>query len=157
MGYFLDKKLSYTAVCNIAFRIWKRFGIQKVMSNEQGFYFFKFSQEGVYKKLMDTGPWHFGSKLLVLKEWSPQMSLVKEQFARVPIWAQFYQVPLELWNEAGLSYVASAVGVPLHVDSLTKNCNRLSYARFCVEVEVGSELPDTVDMEYKRYGCLYWG
>lgn len=119
------------------------------MSNEQGFYFFKFSQEGVYKKLMDAGPWHFGSTLLVLKDWSPQMSLVKEKFARVPIWAQFYQDPLELWNEAGLSYVASAVGVPLHADSLTENCDCLSYARICVEVEVGSELPDTVDVEYK--------
>lgn len=97
---------------------------------------------------MDAGPWLFGDKLLVLKEWSPQLCLVKEQLAKVPIWAQFYQVPLKLWSEAGLSYVASAVGVPLHADSLTEECQRLSYAKICVEVDVGSDLPDTVNVEY---------
>lgn len=54
---------------------------------------------------------------------------------------------MELWNEDGLSYVASAVGVPLHADSLTENCQRLSYAKMCVNVEVGSDVSDTVDVE----------
>ncbi|KAF7127311.1 hypothetical protein RHSIM_Rhsim11G0061400 [Rhododendron simsii] len=125
VGYFLDKKLPFIAVQNIAFRIWKKFGIKKVMANAQGFYFFEFSQEDVYKKLVEAGPWHFGEKLLV---------------------------PLEMWNEAGLSYIASAVGVPLFADSPTETCQRLSYARLCIEVDVGVDLPNTVDVEYAN-GC----
>ncbi|KAI8527740.1 hypothetical protein RHMOL_Rhmol12G0097800 [Rhododendron molle] len=152
VGYFLDKKLPFIAVQTIAFRIWKKFGIKKVMANAQGFYFFEFSQEDVYKKLVEAGPWHFGEKLLVLKQWSPQMKFEKEQFTKVPVWVQFHQVPLEMWNEEGLSYIASAVGVPLFADSPTENCQRLSYARLCIEVDVGVDLPDTVDVEYAN-GC----
>ncbi|KAI8528923.1 hypothetical protein RHMOL_Rhmol12G0185800 [Rhododendron molle] len=152
VGYFLDKKLPFIAVQNIAFRIWKKFGITKVMANAQGFYFFEFSQEDVYQKLVEAGPWHFGEKLLVLKQWSPQMKFEKEQFTKVPVWVQFHQVPLEMWNEVGLSYLASAVGVPLFADSPTETCQRLSYARLCIEVDVGVDLPDTVDVEYAN-GC----
>ncbi|KAI8566950.1 hypothetical protein RHMOL_Rhmol02G0082600 [Rhododendron molle] len=141
------KKLPFIGVQNIAFQIWKKFGIQKVMSNEQGFYFFKFSQADAARRVIDAGPWYFGSKLLILKQWYPQMQLVKEQMARVPIWAQFYNVPLVLWNEGGLSHLASAIGVPLYADDLTENRRRLSYAKICVEVEVCSELPDSVDVE----------
>ncbi|KAG5544422.1 hypothetical protein RHGRI_016994 [Rhododendron griersonianum] len=148
VGYFLDKKLPFGAISNIAFRIWKKFGIQKVMSNEQGFFFFKFSQVDAHKRVIAAGPWLFGDKLLVLKPWTPQMELRKEQFAKVPIWVHLYQVPLVLWNAAGLSYIASAIGIPLYADALTESCERLSYARLCVEVEVGSVLPETVDVEY---------
>ncbi|KAF7120978.1 hypothetical protein RHSIM_Rhsim13G0137500 [Rhododendron simsii] len=147
VGYFLDKKLPYIGVRNIASRIWKKFGIQKVMTNEQGFYFFEFSQADAARRVIAAGPWHFGGKLLILKKWHPEMQLVKEQMARVPIWAQFYNVPLVLWNEGGLSHLASAVGVPLYADDLTESRQRLSYAKICVEVDVGSELPDTVVVE----------
>lgn len=152
VGYFLDKKLPFIAVQNIVFRIWKKFGIKKVMANAQGFYFFEFSQEDVYKKLVEAGPWHFGEKLLVLKQWSPKMKFEKEQFTKVPVWVQFHQVPLEMWNEAGLSYIASAEGVPLFADSPTETCQRLSYARLCIEVDVGVDLPNTFDVEYAN-GC----
>ncbi|KAF7153381.1 hypothetical protein RHSIM_Rhsim01G0163800 [Rhododendron simsii] len=117
------------------------------MSNEQGFYFFEFSQADAARRVIEAGPGHFGSKLLILKQWYPQMQLVKEQMARVPIWAQFYNVPLVLWNEGGLSHLATAIGVPLYADDLTENRRCLSYAKICVEVEVGSELPDSVDVE----------
>ncbi|KAG5529142.1 hypothetical protein RHGRI_029723 [Rhododendron griersonianum] len=51
VGYFLDKQLPFSAVESIAFQIWKRFGIQKVMSNNQGFFFFKFSQVDGHEKV----------------------------------------------------------------------------------------------------------
>ncbi|KAG5513026.1 hypothetical protein RHGRI_038557 [Rhododendron griersonianum] len=78
------------------------------------------------------------------------MELRKEQFAKVPIWVQLYQVPLVLllWNAAGLSYIASAIGIPLYADALTESCQRLSYAQLCVEIEMGSVLPETVDVGY---------
>ncbi|KAI8573288.1 hypothetical protein RHMOL_Rhmol01G0266700 [Rhododendron molle] len=88
VGYFLDKKLPYIGVQNIASRIWKKSGIQK-----------------------------------------------------------FYKGPLVLWNEGGLSHLASAVGVPLYANDLTESHRRLSYAKICVEADVRSELPDTVDVE----------
>lgn len=72
------------------------------------------------------------------------MSFEKELLSKIPIWVQFYNVPLEFWSAEGLSYVASAIGNPLFADSMTENCSRLSYARICVEVDVDAQLPSKV-------------
>lgn len=72
------------------------------------------------------------------------MSFEKEQLSKIPIWVQFSNVPLEFWNEEGLSYIASAVGVPLCADAAIESGKRLSYARICVEISVVNVLPNNV-------------
>lgn len=143
VGYFLDRKVNYMTVKSIVCKIWEKFGITDVLSNEDGFYFFLFNNDDAYKRILDSGPWHIGGRLMILKKWEPQMCLVKDQLNRIPIWVQFYNLPLEYWTAPGLSYVASAIGRPLYADSMTEKCKRLSYARVCVEVEVGAFLPSS--------------
>ncbi|KAI8572963.1 hypothetical protein RHMOL_Rhmol01G0242000 [Rhododendron molle] len=142
VGYFVDRKLHFTAVETIAHKIWDQFGLLDVLSNEDGFFFFfHFDQSGHYRRVIESGPWHFGGKLMVLKQWHLEMNLVKEQLDKIPIWAHFYNVPLELWTEEGLSHVASAIRKPLYADYLTKSCKRISYAKICVEVDASIPLP----------------
>lgn len=143
VGYFLDRQIPFMAVKSIVFKIWAKFGITDVLSNDNGFYFFLFNNDDGYKRLLDSGPSHIGGRLMVLKKWEPQMCLVKDQLAKIPIWVQLSNVPLEYWTAPGLSYVASAIGRPLYADSVTKRCTRLSYARVCVEIEVGAYLPSS--------------
>ncbi|KAI8557455.1 hypothetical protein RHMOL_Rhmol04G0012400 [Rhododendron molle] len=78
VGYFVDRKLHFSAVETIAHKIWDQFGLLDVLSNEEGFFFFHFDQSGRYRRVIESGPWHFGGKLMVLKQWHPEMSLVKE-------------------------------------------------------------------------------
>ncbi|KAE8663142.1 hypothetical protein F3Y22_tig00113096pilonHSYRG00099 [Hibiscus syriacus] len=42
------------------------------------------------------------------------------------------QCPLELFSRKGLSYIASAIGKPLHMDSITTSRERIEYARVTV-------------------------
>lgn len=146
VGYFVDRKLPFTAVQSIAKNIWRKFGIAEVLANEEGFFFFRFDKEGAFRQVVESGPWHFGNRLMVLQQWQPQMNLVKQQLTKIPLWAHFYNVPLELWSEAGLSFVASAVGKPLYADQLTESCKRISFAKICVEVDSSSPLPETFDI-----------
>ncbi|KAG5526205.1 hypothetical protein RHGRI_032471 [Rhododendron griersonianum] len=95
-----------------------------------------------------TTIWKKYGKLLVLKKWSPQMTLVKEQLTRIPIWVHLNNVPLELWSAAGLSFIASPIGIPLYADRFTETVQRLSYARICVKVEVGAKFVDSIDVMY---------
>lgn len=106
VGHFLDKKLAFTAVSSIAMRIWAKFAICEVHSNEQGFFFFLFEGEK-FQQILERGPWHFRGKMLILKLWHPHLKLEKEQLATIPLWVHFFNVPLELWTGPGLSYVAS--------------------------------------------------
>ena len=49
-------------------------------------------------------------------------------------------IPVELWTEEGLSYLASAVGEPLYADSSTELKRRLSFARICVLIDASRPL-----------------
>ena len=56
------------------------------------------------------------------------MSLEKDELIKIPIWVQFFNIPLEYWSEQGLGDIASAIGRPICVDSMTESCKTLSYA-----------------------------
>lgn len=148
VGYFLDKKLPFPVVKSIVMKIWKKFGIYDVMANDQGFYFFKFGQDGAFRKVIEAGPWHIAGQLMILKQWQPQKVLQKEQLSSIPIWVQVSNVPLEFWNAEGFSYIPSALGKPLYADAQTEKGQRLSFAKIYVEIHVDSPLLNTVEVEY---------
>lgn len=136
----MDKKLPYMTVRSIAFNKWAKFGLSDVLSNDKGFYFFQFGVSGAYRQIVEAGPWHFGGRLMVLQQWSPDLEFEKEGLNRLPIWVQLHDVPLQLWTAPGLSYIASSVGRPLYADGMTETGKRISYAKICVEVTVDSPL-----------------
>ncbi|KAF7126537.1 hypothetical protein RHSIM_Rhsim11G0143400 [Rhododendron simsii] len=146
VGHFVDKKLPYLSVRSIAFRIWGKYGLKDVLSNEKGFFFFQFGAEGAYRQISEVGAWHFGNRLMVLQEWHPDMEFEKESLSKLPLWIQLYNVPLQYWSEEGLSYIASGIGKPLYADEMTESSKRISYAKICVEVDVHSELPHSIDL-----------
>jgi hypothetical protein len=83
---------------------------------------------------------------LVLKRWQPNMQFLKGDLDRVPVWVRLYNVPLEYCNIKGLSCVASAIGVPLHIDHTTLLCKKLSYARVCVDIDASKMLVKEYDL-----------
>ena len=56
MGYFIEKKLPFSLVNNIAKKIWGNYGLLEVTTNEIGFYFFKFSDDDSCSKFLEAGP-----------------------------------------------------------------------------------------------------
>ncbi|TYK26642.1 uncharacterized protein E5676_scaffold313G002880 [Cucumis melo var. makuwa] len=59
------------------------------------------------------------------------------------------KIPMELWIEAGLAVVASAVGKPISLDLATKEHRRLSYARVCVELKGKSNMPAEITVSLR--------
>lgn len=146
VGHFVDKKLPFLSVRSIAFNNWGKYGLKEVLANENGFFFFQFGIEGAYRQISEVGAWHFGGRLMVLQEWHPDLVYEKEGLSKLPLWIQLYNVPLQYWSEEGLSYIASAVGKPLYADEMTESARRISYAKICVEVDVHSPLPHSIDL-----------
>ncbi|KAK8615338.1 hypothetical protein V6N13_069113 [Hibiscus sabdariffa] len=52
----------------------------------------------------------------------------------------------ELYSRRGLSYITSALGSPLYMDTITATRQRLEYARVCVEVSAGYVFLDSIDV-----------
>ncbi|KAE9445459.1 hypothetical protein C3L33_22645, partial [Rhododendron williamsianum] len=146
VGHFVDKKIPFLAVRSVAFKKWTDYGLVDVLSNDKGFYFFQFGSEGACREIVESGPWHFGGRLMVLQIWHPDIEYEKEGLTKLPIWIQLYNVPLQYWTAEGLSYLASSVGKPLYADEMTETAKRISYAKICVEVDVNASLPHSVDL-----------
>ncbi|KAK8709178.1 hypothetical protein V6N13_060207 [Hibiscus sabdariffa] len=62
----------------------------------------------------------------------------------MPLRVQLYNVPLKLYSQKGLSYIASALGRPLYMDSITASRKRLEFAKVCIEVHAGVVLPKSI-------------
>ncbi|XP_038991415.1 uncharacterized protein LOC120114653 [Hibiscus syriacus] len=84
-------------------------------------------------------------------------ALVGQFIGSAPNFSSIKKIVMLLWGKAssikglgfrkrGLSYIASVVGKPLHMDSITAARERLEYARLCVEVPAGSSIQDHIDV-----------
>ncbi|XP_044497611.1 uncharacterized protein LOC123219680 [Mangifera indica] len=65
-----------------------------------------------------------------------------------------YGIPLKLWTPKGLNYIASAIGNPLYVDSITKEGTRLDYTRICIEIKLDAECPDSICLSLPNGECM---
>ncbi|KAJ4821962.1 hypothetical protein Tsubulata_034557 [Turnera subulata] len=68
--------------------------------------------------------------------------------AKIPVWTKLKHVPLELLTREGLSYLANAIGKPLHVD---QDCSRLfkgNCANICIEVNFSQPLKHELVVDF---------
>ncbi|KAK0588873.1 hypothetical protein LWI29_006507 [Acer saccharum] len=113
---------------------------------KRGFYFFKFLDEEACSNVLEAGPWLFAGRMVILKKWHPRLILSKDSYSKIPVWVKLFNIPHEYWNEEGLSHIASAVGKPLYVDSLTESMKRISFARVCIEIDATCDLVHSFDL-----------
>lgn len=81
---------------------------------------------------------------MVLKWWDYRLNLWKESLIKFPRWAKFFNVPFEYWNEQGLSHIASIMQIP------AESQKRITFAKICVEIEVGSELVENFHLDNRN-------
>ncbi|CAL5343226.1 unnamed protein product [Camellia sinensis] len=91
---------------------------------------------------------------MVCKKWQLGLKLTKCEFLSVPLWVKLYNVPLELWTEEGLGYIASIMGTPLYLDEPMFKRSRLTFTRICIEVPANKEIPKSFKINL-GYGDPY--
>ncbi|KAK8643816.1 hypothetical protein V6N13_013093 [Hibiscus sabdariffa] len=64
-----------------------------------------------------------------------------------PFWIKLWHVPLELYSQTGLGYIASALGKPLYTDRGTVLKQSLEFAKICVELDAKFVLPESVTVD----------
>ncbi|GKB90626.1 RNA-directed DNA polymerase, eukaryota, reverse transcriptase zinc-binding domain protein [Tanacetum coccineum] len=100
-----------------------RYGIAEIDKWKNGCYMFKFKDEKGMNAVIEKGPWMINN------------------------------VPLEAWCVKGISALASGLGKPMLMDTMTTNmCHKgignLSYARVLVEMDVAKELKTEIEIQY---------
>ncbi|GAV76400.1 DUF4283 domain-containing protein, partial [Cephalotus follicularis] len=153
VGYFVGKRIPFKAVKEQLEKKWKKWGGVSVITGDNGTFLFNFDNSATRDLVLSSGPWEVWGAYLALRQWEEGMSLSKDSFSSIPVWVKLYKIPAELWTKPGLSYVASALGIPLCMDASTTAGNRLSFARVCIEMKASSGFP-TSYMVRRRNGTL---
>ncbi|GKA16408.1 RNA-directed DNA polymerase, eukaryota, reverse transcriptase zinc-binding domain protein [Tanacetum coccineum] len=69
---------------------------------------------------------------------------------KMPVWVKINNVPLEAWCVKGISSLASGLGEPMLIDTMTPNiCHKgnLGYARVLVEMDTAKELKTEIEIQ----------
>ena len=143
VGQFFDKRLPLHVVRSIVDWLWGKHEKPEI-STTNGLYIFKFRDRDARDWVLESGPWYFAGRTIILRIWKPDMDMLNIQLTYLPIWVNFFNIPLEYWTVTSLGCIASVVGIPLNLDTPTENHSRLSFARLCIEVDVNCEFPNVL-------------
>nr|GEY84069.1 zinc knuckle CX2CX4HX4C [Tanacetum cinerariifolium] len=76
--------------------------LKRIMMNNKGFFFFKFDSRTGLEAVLEGGPWLIRNSLIILKKWSMDTRLLKEELTRIPIWVLLHDVPIQVFEEDGV-------------------------------------------------------
>ena len=156
VGQFFDKRLPLHVVMSLVERLWGKHEIPEISTTDNGLYIFRFKDLAARDWVLENGPWYLAGRPIILRFWKPGMEMLNVQITSLPIWVKFFNIPLEYWTATSLGCIASAVGIPLHLDTLTENHSRLSFARICIEVDVNCTFPKSalLDLGNGNYSTI---
>ncbi|GKE89167.1 zinc knuckle CX2CX4HX4C containing protein, partial [Tanacetum coccineum] len=133
-GYFIGKRMTFLVVEYYARNNWAKHGLKRIMMNTKGFFFFKFDSRAGLEAVLEGGPWLIRNSLIILKKWSMDTRLLKEELTRIPIWVKLHDVPIQVFEEDGISLIATFIGKPVDlVDVVTIGIPSLSEDDFTKE------------------------
>ncbi|XP_039038081.1 uncharacterized protein LOC120175552 [Hibiscus syriacus] len=144
VGQFIGAAPRFSSMQRIIDSIWENSSQVKVSLAGPNLYVFSFLDANLRDWVLENGPWHVQNKPLVLRRWEPGLQSLNFDLALMPVWVQLYNIPLELYSQKGLSYIASALGTPLYMDTITASRERLEFAKLCIKIEAGSVLPEDI-------------
>ncbi|KAG6523062.1 hypothetical protein ZIOFF_012915 [Zingiber officinale] len=86
-------------------------------------------------RIWTRGVWRIGGSILRIFKWTPHFSYEAESPV-VPVWVQFPDLPVHMFNKNCVFSMARIVGCPIKIDEATADGSRLFMARACVEIDL---------------------
>ncbi|GJT71966.1 zinc knuckle CX2CX4HX4C containing protein [Tanacetum coccineum] len=126
-----------------------KYGLKRIVMNAKGFFFFKFDSWTGLDAVLEGGPWMIHNSSIILKKWSMNTSLQKEELTRIPIWVKLHDVPIQVFEEDGISLIAIYLGKPIMLDSYTSSMckeswGRSSFAQCLIEINSEAKFLDYI-------------
>ena len=120
--------------------LWGKDGDVDIRPVGYNLFIIQFQSTEMRNRVLESGSWHIQNKLLIVRKWEPGMRTLDFNMAKLPLWIQLSNIPLEFFTQKGISYIASALENPLYMDRITANKQRVAYAKVCIEVEACMEV-----------------
>ncbi|XP_021762901.1 uncharacterized protein LOC110727631 [Chenopodium quinoa] len=126
-------------------RIWGDKNVDKVIPLKKGIFLIRFLNNETKEKALNA--WHvmFDKRPVFLKQWEDGMELSADEFTRVPVWVQLPKLPLKYWGKSYLEKIVCLIGTPIRPDLATQMKDRVSYARYLVEIDVNGQFDEIIE------------
>ncbi|XP_020251079.1 uncharacterized protein LOC109828510, partial [Asparagus officinalis] len=147
IGQVLGIYIKFKAMESFVQKVWSHLALPEICILKPGLFLYKFKSKEDMRIILESGPWFFGSRPLLLKPWSIDEEIGKRNDCLYPMWIQFPGLRLNLWNAKCISKIASLIGKPIATDKLTASRQTLEYVRVLVEVNMSSPLPDHISIQ----------
>lgn len=146
VGRFVGDAPDMKLVVALVNKLWgKR---SKVVVSRKGVWFvFQFENQNLLNWVLESSRWYLGRRLLILQKWSPDLTGSKQRWDKIPIWVILRNIPMHLYSNTCISYIASAIGKPLYMDKATTTQTHLDFARVCIEVNAGDEIEKSIRVD----------
>ncbi|GJS80586.1 zinc knuckle CX2CX4HX4C containing protein [Tanacetum coccineum] len=123
-GYFIGKRIAFPVVEYYVRNNWGKYGLARIMMNSKGFFFFQFKTSKGLEDVLENGPWMICNSPIILKKWTMNSHLCKEELTRIP---------------------------PIMLDSYTSSMcieswGRSSFARCLIEINANDVLKESLTM-----------
>jgi polysaccharide pyruvyl transferase WcaK-like protein len=129
-----------------------------VSSLGKGYYEFVFTTLEDVRRVRSIASWNLNPGLLKLFAWSKDFNPMVQQNNSAQVWVRFYSLSQEYWRPNILFAIASSIGTPICLDSITAKpmLDRTfgQFARVLVDMDLSQSLRDKVLVE--RVGFAFF-
>ncbi|KAK1281888.1 hypothetical protein QJS10_CPB22g00697 [Acorus calamus] len=150
VGYVWGITPVFTPFLQFIKKLWRPKGEITLSMQGNGFFMICFDLAEDLTHVIEDGPWSMANRPFVIQKWNRSIRLERERLNSIPLWVKFPNLPLHFWSPTCLGKIASLIGIPMYLDTPTALRTRSAYARVCIEVEAGVELPDEVFVEIRN-------
>ncbi|GAV66073.1 DUF4283 domain-containing protein/zf-CCHC_4 domain-containing protein [Cephalotus follicularis] len=147
VAFLVGKKFPAIKVKDVLQRKWGQVGSFSFHTVSNGAFLIKFENGHARDWVMDNGPWDIWGYHIALRKWTKGMSLKFEECKSIPVWVKLSNVPVHLWCNLVLSYIASVLGRPLYMDAPTTKRQALTFARVCVYMLALSSFLNAINLD----------
>ncbi|XP_057529597.1 uncharacterized protein LOC130808151 [Amaranthus tricolor] len=125
-------------------RKWKLQGLDKLVGIGKGVFLARFHDKDNMLKVYNGDHIFFDSKPLIMKPWTPDIDVMKDDVKTVPMWIKLPGLDLKYWGVKALTKICSGVGKFIKPDNPTLDKDKLQFARVLIETELDAPLPDSI-------------
>ncbi|XP_074298259.1 uncharacterized protein LOC141629097 [Silene latifolia] len=142
-GFILGANPPVEGVEGFLRRLWASYPIDKISFCANGVFLVRFKNATAKDQILQQGHFLFDNKPLIIRPWSEDAALEKEEIKEVPVWVKIHNLPLKFWGKC-LPRIAGLMGKFVRCDGATTEKTRLSFARVMIDVPFGKPIPSNV-------------
>lgn len=116
----------------------------------KGFFIVIFLEVEEKEKILNEGPWFWGSAGLFVTPWFPEFDANTTVVSRMPVWVRLHNLPLHFWHFRTLTAIGNTLGKMLKIDTDRHLKGIFTFARICVEVDLSQGLPESIFLKFNN-------